>query len=227
LYQKIDILATLSDITPQNTFLNISLPYQNFTTIPLSENVGILLPATDLRRTVGMYHFRVTPHMGSIQSLDFSPISFTLKVTVASPSWIPREPDNAWTNLDFISFTIVFVISLTLTLIMTVLIVRARRRLLTMRNWQNRTEYAEEVSSYTPELYSVVMSIPHFNSLKIPGKDLLFGTSEVSIGSQGKYKDNGGWFKSLPNLIRRLTTSQMDIHSPGKTIYVNISFSNL
>jgi hypothetical protein len=170
-----------------------------------------------------MYYFRVTPYMRDMQSLDSSPISFTIKFTVASPSWIPHEPDNAWTNLDFISFSIVFAISLTLTLIMTVLIVRARRRLLTMRNWHNRTEYAQEVSSYTPELYSVVMSIPPFNGLKIPGKEILFGSSQISLGSQGKDRDHAGWFKSLPKLIHRLT-SQMDINSPSKTIYVNISF---
>jgi hypothetical protein len=214
-------LAIVSSINPPNTVLNITLPYLDIKTVQLSDNAGILLPSTDLRRITGIYYFRVTPYMGSIRarSLNSSPISFTITFRVAKPGWIPHDPEIAWTNLDIISMIVVFAISLTLAITMTILIVRARTRLLTMRNWQNRTEYAEEVSSYKPELYSVVMSLPF---CEISKKDLSFGGSKISIGSQKKYNDHGGWFKSLPKLIRRLTASHMDIRDNNEIIYVNI-----
>lgn len=94
-----------------------------------------------------------------------------------------------------------------------------------MQNWQQRTEYSEEVTTYRPEVYSVVMNIPT-NRRKNPSTgsqlDIDLANSRGSLGSHRKIKDQSGWFNAIPRLIRRLTASQIDISGNNKNLWVNL-----
>ena len=94
-----------------------------------------------------------------------------------------------------------------------------------MQNWQHRTEYAEEISLYRPELFSVIMRIPTSqNSYLNPGShlDFEFGKSETSLGSFKKSREQLGWLDAIPRLIRKLTMSQVEVNGNSQIQWVSI-----
>ena len=187
-----------------------------------------VLPAEDIWRTIGAYYMRVSAFQNQQEifvSEKSQSISFTMKLMHSKPSWNPNNPGNGLVNLDVIAFSLLFAISFIFSLVMIVLIIRARRRLYQLQNWQFRPqEYSPEIAMYQPGLFSVVMSVPSRIRLRLNQKM----KSKTSLGDREfigrtdpiEFSDKpqeGGWFGAIPRILRKITSSVSNLDLGGNT----------